>query len=108
MTTESWSSAQNILLILLLIGGYLIIFINRGIEFAKGTKYYGSDFDINLTTTMVFGSLIILASTGYILKSNYDEEMMKYLILLGAIMGIALNMIAIQFIKIRMNYATMD
>lgn len=113
--TESWSSAQNILqtaqsvlLILLLVGGVLIVLINRAVELSKQRKFYGSEFDVNFTTTMVFGALIIIATTGYILKSNYDEEMMKYLIFLGAIMGIALNMMAIQFIKLRMNYATMD
>jgi hypothetical protein len=108
MATESWSTAQNVLLILLLIGGYLIILVNRGIDFSNGKKFYGSEFDINFTTTMVFGSFIILAATGFLLKSSYDEETMKYLVFLGAILGIALNMIAIQFIKIRMNYATND
>ncbi len=108
MAIPSWFTAKNTLLLILLLGGYALLIVQQSIEISKGNKFIYNDFHTQFTTSFVFGSLIVTTVTGYLLYDETYEDLFRYLILVGAIGGIALSMIHLHFVKLRLNYATMD
>jgi hypothetical protein len=102
------ASATEVLLYILLLGGYLLLTVQQGIAVSNGEKADGSEFHTKYTTSFVFGSLIVVAVTAYLLYGVQNEDVFRYLTLVGAIGGIALSMMMLHFTKLRLNYATMD
>lgn len=101
-------SATQILLLILLLGGYLLLTVQQGIAIANGEKLDGNAFHTQFTTSFVFGSLIVISVTAYLLYEYQNEDLFRYLTFVGAVGGIALSMMMLQFTKLRLNYATND
>ncbi len=101
-------SATQVLLGILLLGGYLLLTVQQGIALANGEKLDGNAFHTQYTTSFVFGSVIVLFVTMYLLYDKTYEDTFRYLVFIGAIGGIALSMMLLHFTKLRLNYATMD
>jgi len=101
-------TATQILLLILLLGGYLLLTVQQGIAIANGEKVDGNAFHTQYTTSFVFGSVIVVGVTAYLLYGYQNEDLFRYLTGIGAIGGIALSMMMLHFTKLRVNYATMD
>lgn len=101
-------SATQVLLGILLLGGYLLLIVQQGVAISNGEKLDGNAFHTQYTTSFIFGSLIVISVTSYLLYDKRNEDLFRYLVLVGAIGGIALSMMMIHFTKLRLNYATMD
>ncbi len=108
MAVPSWLTAGNVLLFILLLGGFATLLVQQSIEISKGNKYNGNDFHARFTTSFVLGSIIILIAIASFLRNIENEDLFAYLIIFGAIGGIALSMIQILFSKLRLNYMTID